>query len=292
MLSRSSIDVFDKLISVATYGIYVLLYFFSKAARQPEISVLMYHSVSPTFSKYSVSPAEFRRQIDHIMKNYSVVSLSQVMEFVEGKRTLPRKAVAITFDDGFLDNYTNAYPYLKKNHLPITIFIATGYVQKEMFLGDSRLSMLGWDEIAEMSRNNVDFGAHTSSHPDLNQMDGLGAENEILESKAEIERRIGKEVDCFAYPFGRYKNSTLDLVRRHGFRCAFGGEGTVRKDANRFLVHRVEVKRSIGLSLFKIRLTMAVDWYKMLHKAFAKACTQSPLKSPILNFYYSLESQN
>lgn len=292
MPQKSSYYAFDKLFSAARYGVYVLLYFLSRITRQSEISVLMYHSVSPASSKYSVIPAEFRRQMDHLMKNYTIVSLNEIMEFVEGKRTLPRKSVAITFDDGYLDNYTNAYPYLRKYQLPATIFIATNYVQKEMRLGNSYLPMLGWKEIAEMNQNDVEFGAHTSSHPDLLRIDIQTAEREILESKAQIEKRIGKEADSFAYPFGRYQSDVADLVKRIGFRCAFGGEGGIRKDADRFAVHRVEVKRSINLPLFKIRLTTALDWYKILHKAFARACTQSPLKSTILGLYNRLESQD
>lgn len=292
MPQKSSYYAFDKLFSAARYGVYVLLYFLSRITRQSEISVLMYHSVSPASSKYSVIPAEFRRQMAHLMKNYTIVSLNEIKEFVEGKRKLPRKSVAITFDDGYLDNYTNAYPYLRKNKLPATIFIATNYVQKEMLLDNSYLPMLSWKEITEMSRNDVEFGAHTSHHPDLLRIDTQTAEREILESKEEIEKRTGQRVDSFAYPFGRYGKKVADLVRRKGFRCAFGGEGLIRKDADEFAVHRVEVKRSTSLPLFKIRLTIALDWYKALHKAFARACAQSPLRSTILDFYNRFESQD
>ncbi len=250
----------------------------------------MYHSVNPASSKYSVDPAEFRRQIDHLVKNYNVVPLNEIMEFVEGKRSLPRKSVAITFDDGYMDNYTNAYPYLRRNRLPIAIFVATNYVKKEMRLGNCLLPMLSWNEIGEMSRNDVEFGAHTSSHLDLVRVDIQTAEREILRSKAEIERRIGKEVNSFAYPFGRYQSNVAALVRHKGFRCAFGGEGLVRKGADKFAVHRVEVKRSTSLPLFKIRLTKALDWHKTLHEALARAFSRSPLKSTFLNFYNLLES--
>jgi peptidoglycan/xylan/chitin deacetylase (PgdA/CDA1 family) len=223
--------------------------------------------------------------MDYLVKNYCVVSLGEVSAFLEGKLRLPRKSVAITFDDGYLDNYANAYPYLKKNRLPATIFIATAYVQKKMLLGNSYLPMLGWNEIAEMNRYNIEIGAHTSSHPDLSRIDLRSAEREILESKAEIEKKIGKEVDSFAYPSGRYDKNIVDLVRRQGFRCAFGGEGTIRKDADRFAVHRVEVKRSISSTMFKMRLTVALDWYKIFHQAFKRAYDRFPLKSAILDLY-------
>lgn len=252
-----------------------------------EISVLMYHSVGSNCSPYSVSKAEFHRQIDYVVKNYRVVSLGGVLDFLEGKRKLPQKSVAITFDDGYLDNYANAYPYLKKNRLPATIFIATDYVQEEMYLGNSYLPMLGWDQIVMMSDNNIDFGAHTATHSDLSRMDYRSAKREIVVSKAEIEKRIGKEVISFAYPFGRYKGDIVDLVRHQGFRCAFGGGGLIRKDANKFAIHRVEVKRSTSFAMFKMRLTIAMDWYLKLEQTFKRAFKNLPFMALILEGYNS-----
>jgi peptidoglycan/xylan/chitin deacetylase (PgdA/CDA1 family) len=207
------------------------------------------------------------------MRNYHVVSLGGILDFLEGKRRLPRKSVAITFDDGYLDNYVNAYPYLKKCHLPATIFIATAYVQKRMHLGNLHLPMLSWNEIVEMINNNINIGAHTASHPDLSRIDIQSAKREILESKIEIEKETGKKVDYFAYPYGRYENDVINLVRRLGFRCAFGGEGVIKKNPDMFVLHRVEVKQSIGYAMFKMRLTVALDWYKKLTRL-----SKGPLK--------------
>jgi peptidoglycan/xylan/chitin deacetylase (PgdA/CDA1 family) len=279
-----------KVVSATKYTLHVLLYFLAKATIQSEISILVYHSVS-TCSRYSVSPAEFRRQMDYLVKNYHVVSLSEILDFLEGKRRLPRKSVAITFDDGYFDNYVVAYPYLKKYHLPATIFIATAYVQKKMHLGNLLLPMLSWNQIVEMINNNIDIGAHTVSHLDLSRIDIQSAKKEILESKIEIEKETGKKVDYLAYPYGRYKNDIINLVRRLGFRCAFGGEGVIKKNPDMFVLPRIEVKRSIGYAMFKMRLTVASDWYKKLEQTFKRAFEDFPFMSWILKAYDSLDSK-
>jgi peptidoglycan/xylan/chitin deacetylase (PgdA/CDA1 family) len=230
--------------------------------------------------------------MDYLVRNYHVVSLGEILDFLERKRRLPRKSVAITFDDGYLDNYVNAYPYLKKYHLPATIFIATAYVQKTMLLDNVYLPMLSWNEIVEMIHDNIDIGAHTASHPDLSRMDIHSAKRQILESKIEIEKRIRRKVDYFAYPFGRYENNVVNLIRCLGFRCAFGGEGVIQKDADIFVIHRVEVKRSISQAMFKMRLTVALNWYREFEHTFKRAFKDFPLMSLILEGYNSLESQS
>jgi peptidoglycan/xylan/chitin deacetylase (PgdA/CDA1 family) len=230
--------------------------------------------------------------MDYLVRNYRVVSLDEISDFLEGKRRLPIKSVAITFDDGYLDNYVNAYPYLKKYRLPATIFIATAYLQKKMLLDNMYLPMLSWKEIDEMIQGNIDIGAHTASHPDLSRIGVHRAKREILESKIEIEKRIRRNVDYFAYPFGSYDNNVVNLIRSLGFRCAFGGEGVIQKDTDIFAIHRVEVKRSTSQAMFKMRLTVALDWYKKVEQIFKRAFKDFPLMPLILEGYNSLGSQS
>lgn len=275
-LIKYSINIVEKLVFAGKFSVYAVLYFFSKLTARPEVTVLMYHSVSPSASKYSVSPSEFYRQMEYLSKNYQVVSVNRVLDFIEGKTNLPKKAVAITFDDGYLDNYKIAYPILRRKKLPATIFITTKKVQREMCLGELYLPMLTWNQIIEMNNYNVEIGAHTLTHPDLCQINIQDVKKEILESKREIEKRSCKQVEYFTYPFGRFRNEAIEVVRACGYRCAFGGEGTIRKNINRYAVPRVEVKRSIGFAMFKMRLTAAIDWYTILLQTINRALNNSP----------------
>jgi peptidoglycan/xylan/chitin deacetylase (PgdA/CDA1 family) len=231
----------------------------------------MYHSVGTSGSFFSVTPSEFTNQMEFLRRNYDIVSLEDVLSFVSGTVEFSRRSVAITFDDGYYDNFVNVYPYAKKYELPIAIFVASGYIGKEMSLGNVSLKMLSWKEIAEMSKDTVTIGAHTSSHPDLRRLDLNRAQNEIEMSKVEIERATGRPVNFFAYPKGAYNNALFNLLKSSGFSSAFQvGEGLVRKGDNPYELKRVSIDSSVNYRVFVAKLTTASEWYAELEKACGK----------------------
>jgi peptidoglycan/xylan/chitin deacetylase (PgdA/CDA1 family) len=247
--------------------VYFALYMISRAISKEEVSILAYHSVDSNGSSYTVNPEEFRRQIEYLRKRYEIVSLDRILDFVSGKESLPGRLVAVTCDDGYYDNYLNIYPYLRKYGLPLTIFVTTGYVGKKMTLGNTSLKMLDWEEITRMSQDNVTIGAHTVSHPDLNDTDLGEARSQISSSKIELERRVGKPVNYFSYPFSRFNGPIVDMVRTLGFRAAVGGEGgLVHRDDNPYLLRRTNVGASTDFLMFKVRLSKAADWYKGIER--------------------------
>jgi peptidoglycan/xylan/chitin deacetylase (PgdA/CDA1 family) len=201
---------------------------------------------------------EFYRQMEHLRRNYNIVPIEDIVEFAAGKRRLPEKAVAITFDDGYGDNYSRVYPYLKSHGLPATIFICTGYVGRQLLLGGYYLNMLNWNQIVEMSRNNATVGAHTETHSDLCKEAHERARENIKISKEEIERRTGKPVKYFSYPFYRFDHETIELVRLLGFEGAFGGSsGVVRQGDLTLALNRIQVDRSVSFLMFRARMTRA-----------------------------------
>ena len=241
--------------------------FFAKLAVQEEIAVLMYHSVDLTSNVHSVDPKEFTRQIEYLRKNYAIVSLNEMADFARGSRKAPRKAVAVTFDDGSQDLYLSVYPYFRKNKLPATVFISTGYVGKQWPFYVNPQKMLGWNEIEEMSRNNFEIGAHTVHHQDLRNMSLEEALKEISESKIEIENHIKKSVNFFSYPFGSYTPEVVNVVKSLGFKSAVGGSGTISINPQIFNLNRIQVDRSISFTVFIARLTKAFDLTMKLEMA-------------------------
>jgi peptidoglycan/xylan/chitin deacetylase (PgdA/CDA1 family) len=240
--------------------------FVSKLSGQEEIVILMYHSVDLTDDFYSVNPEQFRRQIEYLRRNYAIVSLDEMVEFVKEERDLPRKTVAITFDDGFDDFYSNVYPYFRKSELPATVFVATGYVGMKWPFSKAHQKMLSWEKIEEMSENNVEIGAHTVTHPNLLTISLTQVRSEILRSKLEIENHTNKKVDYFSYPLGRYNKPIVEVVKSLKFAAALGGGGTVRKNSKIFVLNRIQIDSSVDSVLFKARLTKAVDWTKKLEQ--------------------------
>jgi peptidoglycan/xylan/chitin deacetylase (PgdA/CDA1 family) len=160
-----------------------------------------------------VSPENFEFQMNYLKKNgFKVISLDELVESIKSERRLSRKSVVITFDDGYEDNYTNAYPILKKYGFPATIFLVSDSIDTEGFLTA--------DQIVEMHNNRIDFGAHTRTHaylPDHSrekQLDEIGNSKKILEDKFHFD------IDYFAYPNGGFSDDIKSIVQSAGFKGA------------------------------------------------------------------------
>jgi peptidoglycan/xylan/chitin deacetylase (PgdA/CDA1 family) len=198
--------------------------------------ILMYHHISDYLGQLplNVTPSLFEKQIKYLLsRNFKVISITQLVESLKGNSPLPPKSVVITFDDGYKNNYLHAYPILKKYNLPATIFLTTGFINKSVKPESfspvykeiiSRCPQewlpFSWEEVREMSENGIEFGAHTVSHPRLTKIPLEKAREEIEESKREIEEKLGKQVKCFAYPYGDYNEEIIEIVREVGFACA------------------------------------------------------------------------
>jgi len=121
------------------------------------------------------------------------------------------RAVAMTFDDGYEDFYTTAYPILKKYGWTATLYIITNKIGNQY---------LTWDQIRELKQNGFEIGAHTADHNELNKLSVDQQRYQINTSKAELEKQLGSPVDAFCYPVGRYNDDTLRLVKEAGFTTA------------------------------------------------------------------------
>ncbi len=183
------------------------------------IPILAYHNFTKNEgSSYDVNIIEFEKQMDYLAAhNYSVISLS---ELLKGLKTgqLPPKSIVITIDDGFKSTYTLAYPVLKKYNFPATLFLYTNFIEKNN-------SSLTWEEIREMTKNNIEIGSHTLSHCNLlkykkneNYETYLARiRREIFLSKEILESKIGSKVKFFAYPYGAYCPIIKNLVIQAGY---------------------------------------------------------------------------
>ncbi len=276
-----------------------------------QASVLMYHNVSsgdPPWHMSAVKPEDFEREIIYLQKVAKIVPLHQLFDWLIGGRDIPSKAVCITFDDGYKDNYTFAYPILRKYNVPATIFLATGYIggsswqsEKARFavwntgveefevggLGryclrspDDRLVVmnkietglmklpereknlmvetllkvldvslpsgigeglsLSWDEVIEMNQNGISFGAHTVTHTSLTRLPIEKAREEIVQSKKEIEKRLGMPCTLFAYPNGEFDAKIIECLEEEGFTGAVTTiPRTITKQINPFMLNRI-----------------------------------------------------
>ncbi len=204
----------------------------------PKVIVLNYHKIDNMHISLSVKPEDFERQMKYLTEHnfHSITPQELYAALVDGAE-LPENPVLITFDDGYMDNYTNAYPILKKYGLKATIFVITG------FLDRAQPGYFTWGQAAEMEASGlINIESHTVTHTSLTDLTEEQVKMELERSKNDIERRLGKQVDFLAYPTGTYNLHIAALVKEAGYKGAFTVKyGNVDRASNVFAIERVPV---------------------------------------------------
>lgn len=195
-----------------------------------KVPILMYHKVNPYPASggygLRVPPERFSWQMEYLRKRgFKTLSFNDLTDYWEKGAPLPPRPVIITFDDGYQDNYHFAYPILKANRFKATIFVVSGLVGKtnEWDTGVKAQpvnKLLTWEQIKEMEKGGIEFGAHTKSHADLSLIPPELAATEITLSKQALEKELGHPVLIFAYPYGHFNEAVEKEVAKAGFKAA------------------------------------------------------------------------
>jgi peptidoglycan/xylan/chitin deacetylase (PgdA/CDA1 family) len=207
----------------------------------------------------TVTQAAFEGQMKLLKdKGYRVITIDQLLDFLEFKTQIPKKSVVITIDDGWRSAYDIALPILKKYGFPATLFVYT-----DLIVGSKKT--LSWELIQEMANNGIDIQGHTKTHPNLTLIDEresfkeyFGAiEKEISESKRIIKKKLNKDVKYLAYPHSETNHLIIELIKKHGYQAAF----TASRGANPFFIHNYRINRSMiygdfDLNQFEKNLTV------------------------------------
>lgn len=226
--------------------------------------ILMYHCVFAGAESFmNVEPKEFERQMKYIADSgRAVIPLSELVSRLKSGAQLG-SSIVITFDDGYMDNYTNAFPVLKKYQFPATIFVVTDRIGMRDERGLSRLSA---QQMKEMESSGlVEIEPHTRTHPHLSKLPALEAQAEIVGAKEKLEELLEKKCRHFAYPYGDFNPEIGGLVRKSGLESAVSvSEGSVKLGADLFALPRVSIDSSTTFAQFRGKLTRAVDVYERL----------------------------
>lgn len=242
---------------------------FKLLGKEREIRILRYHSVSGfRESDVSVSESEFEKHLSFLLRRYRVFSLEEALQSLETGRLPKQGAVALTFDDGYQDNYRAAYPILVKKNLTAAIFLLTageGPERNLPHLWSNRPSenrLLRWDEVREMAGRGITFGSHSENHLRLASLSPVQLRREITASKEKIESEIHRPVLFFSYPYGvegDFDRRTEFWVREAGYRAAFSALfGTNGLRANHFALKRIGIEASDTLFTFQAKLNGAL----------------------------------
>ena len=315
----------------------LMVYGMSKIRNNHHAGILFYHR----FSEHPVDGCElphldieeFRKQMRHVRKWYNVITMDELVDRLAKGGRFSSPSIVITIDDGYLNNYTEAYPVLKKLSIPAMIYLSTGFIGTEdstwvddlmdmikvskkktikvpELLSDEPLDistsgrkmqvfetifnrmlslkhekklalmkklrdilcveeslrdvsdrrMLNWNEVIEMKQNNIDFGAHTISHPTLSKMELEQARREIYKSKEEIENRLGCNVSHFAIPNGKKEDFSEELkgyCKEIGLKTVASTEpGVVSAQSDPHFLRRINFPAPIHVFAFKLARNM------------------------------------
>ncbi|OZM56639.1 hypothetical protein CIB95_10465 [Lottiidibacillus patelloidae] len=240
----------------------IIVSFFKRDRRYA--SILMYHRVNDNIKKeLAVTTKNFEWQMDYLKKkNYNVITLDTLIEKIKTK-SVPKKCVVLTFDDGYEDYYHSAYKTLKRLEFPSIQYLVPGYIEKnktfwwDRDIGESKL--MNWEQINELSKSElVTFGAHTINHPDLDRLNNLEIHQELQGSKKLLEAKLKKEIKHFCYPRGRYNTTSKQIVRKtfeSGVLMFNGKEINSKLNKDHLCVLKREpIQQSDGKLLFIARL--------------------------------------
>lgn len=198
------------------------------------LPILTFHSLDDRSVATAFPPRLFRQGMAGLDDSgYRTVTLREIVDSLRYGRPFLERVLAITFDDGDRSVYETALPILERHGMTATVFPVSG----PSFEGRR---LIAGDEMREMGRRGISFGAHTLTHPDLTRLPPDRAEAEVRGSKSALEDQLGAPVDYFCYPYGRYNSAVRELVSRH-FACALTDRlGFVTRRSDRYALERID----------------------------------------------------
>ncbi len=253
------------------------LYFFRPVLRmvgnrEPHVPVLMYHSISELASmprhpyfEIRTSPSVFRVQMQFLRDaDFATLLPSEVFDWLVTPEAASRRAVCLTFDDAYEDFLIAALPILQEFSFKSTVYVPTGMVGNS---GPNGLKLLDWPQIRTLGLAGVNIGSHTVSHPDMKTLSRSELKREIVESKKNLEDKLGLKIQDFSHPFAfpeqssSYVDSYRELLLEGNYRTGMTTViGSVRKGDDPLMIRRLPANDFDDNKLLAAKLDSSYDW--------------------------------
>ena len=227
-----------------------------------EVPILNYHRVASdgprALAPYRVSRRRFERQLAWLQRHgWHSVSLSDYVDgrFREGRPSTRGKAVAITFDDAYVDFAENAWPLLRRFGFGATLFVPVDHVGGHASWDAEHgppAPLLTWDQLRELRDQGVEIASHSCSHQRMFELSPEGALEEATRSRAVLKEQLGIEADGFCYPYNWADAAARQAVADAGYRYGVYGadDGTAADERDPYFLPRIEVLGSDTLDAF------------------------------------------
>ena len=208
-----------------------------------KIPILMYHYIrdytdpnDPGGISLSVSTEKFASQLNYLKsRGYHTITFTDVK-----KNQIPSKPIILTFDDGYVDFYQNAFPELKSHNMVAVTFIITDFNGGDKYMNDT--------ELREIDKYGIEIGSHTVSHPNLTTASPFHATRQIVDSKLVLENKIGHPIISFCYPSGKYNPAIVQIVEGAGYEYATTTNEGLADFRSHFTLSRLRMKPSLEIS--------------------------------------------
>ncbi|MBI5943092.1 MAG: polysaccharide deacetylase family protein [Chloroflexi bacterium] len=219
------------------------------------LPILLYHHIdeSPSHSQYYVSPQNFESQMK-LLRNwgYETVTTETLVQAINEGADLPPHPILITFDDGNLNNFTEAFPIMRRYNLGGVLYVVGNYIGAPGYMDA--------EQINEMARGGWEVGSHGMTHPDLAALNSQTQNYEIFKSRTFLEDKLGLPILTFAYPFGISTCGVNDKVYTAGYIAAMSlGSSADQCKTDLFNLHRLSVKGGDDLNRFAALLPWQGD---------------------------------
>lgn len=216
-------------------------------AGEVTVPILLYHHVSSdkADSRYNIDPVKFEQQMQWLYDNgYQTITITGLVNLIYNGGEIPLRPVVITFDDGNLNNFVNAYPIMKKFGFVGTFYVVQRYV-------DSDDTMVSTDQLQELIQNGWEIGSHSKTHEHLT-LEGVDLVEEIRMSKLNLEEKLGVTIHSFAYPFGEINEDVIRLTSSYGYSSGVGlGERVTHSRFSVYYLSRIEIRNEYSMEQFE-----------------------------------------
>ncbi len=154
---------------------------------------------------------------------YHIISIEDLVSIIEGKKKIPLRGVVLTFDDGYCNFYSNAYPVLKKYNYPAVVYVISSLIGKRVCWfeqGRDTPPLMDLHQLQSLSLKGIEIGSHGKTHVKLGEVQPQKAWEEIFDSKKRLEKLLNISIDHFCYPYGNFTQKTKEMVRKAGYKSA------------------------------------------------------------------------
>jgi peptidoglycan/xylan/chitin deacetylase (PgdA/CDA1 family) len=223
------------------------------------IPILMYHSVMlESFDHLTLSLGQFRKQMEHLSKSYSILSLNDILK-CDNLEKIPSDAIIISFDDSLKNNIDYALPILNEFNFKAVFFVAAGSLPGENWWNKKSskgLENMTPQDLQTLVKSGHTIGNHSLSHAQLPDLSNKMLKMEFIKSNEILEEKLGFRPEVFAYPYGNADQRCIDLCKEH-FKYGFATikQGYFDWNTDPSNIRRIHISPSDGTSSLDYKIS-------------------------------------